>query len=45
MESTIRSDLTPCSLLEVNQRLEEYVASIFRIEEVAKQETSVKTGG
>jgi hypothetical protein len=35
-------DITPCSPLKVSRRSEEYVASIFRVEELAKQETSVK---
>jgi hypothetical protein len=37
MKSIIRCDITNV--------LEEYVASIFRVEELAKQETSLKIGG
>jgi hypothetical protein len=38
-------DITPCSPLQVNRRFGEHNASIFTVEENAKQEISVKTSG
>jgi hypothetical protein len=34
--------MTPCSPAEFHKDLEEHVASIFAVEEYAKQETSMK---
>jgi hypothetical protein len=43
---TISWDITPCSPSEVNRRFGgTHIASNFRIEELAEQETSVKVGG
>jgi hypothetical protein len=42
MKNSIFWNITPCSPLKVNQHLEEHVTSIFRTEELAKQETSMK---
>jgi hypothetical protein len=33
IESTIFWDVTPCSLLKVNQPMEEHISSIFSVEE------------
>jgi hypothetical protein len=35
MKSIIFWDITPCSPLSVNRRLEEHIASIFRVEEIS----------
>jgi hypothetical protein len=40
MKSPVFWYITPCSLLKVNQ-----VFSIFRVEELGKQETIMKVGG
>jgi hypothetical protein len=45
MKSSVFYDMTPCSQLKVNNVSEEHVASIFRVAEYAKHETSVKAGG
>jgi hypothetical protein len=45
MESTIFSDITPCSPLSVNRCFGETCASIFMVEKLAEQETSVKASG
>jgi hypothetical protein len=45
MKSSIFWNITPCSPLKVNRFSEEHIASIFRVEEQAEQETSVKAGG
>jgi hypothetical protein len=42
VNSSLHWDITPCNSLKVNDILEEYVVSIFRVEEHAKKETSVK---
>jgi hypothetical protein len=45
MESTTFWDITLYSPLKVTDVSEEHIASIFRVEELAEQETSVKAGG
>jgi hypothetical protein len=42
MKSSIFLYKTPCSPLKVNQVSDEYVASIFKVEEWSKHETTVK---
>jgi hypothetical protein len=44
LKSIIFWDITPCSPLSTDVT-EENIASIFRVEEEAEQETSVKAGG
>jgi hypothetical protein len=38
-------DVTPCSSFKLTDASEKYVASIFKIEEQAKHETSTKQAG
>jgi hypothetical protein len=45
MKSAVVQDVTLCSPLKVNQRFGEHVSSIFRVEEQAKQETSMEAVG
>jgi hypothetical protein len=45
MKSFIFSDITLHSALKSTDVLEVHVTSIFRVEEQAKQETSIKEGG
>jgi hypothetical protein len=42
MKSSVFWDIMPCSPLKVDPRFGEYFASIFRVEEYTKQETSMK---
>jgi hypothetical protein len=42
MRSYVFWDITPCSPLEVSNVSEENVASIFRVEECVKQESTIK---
>jgi hypothetical protein len=41
-KSFIIWDITPCSLLKVNRLSEEYIFSIFKLQEQFKKETNMK---
>jgi hypothetical protein len=45
MKSTIFWDVTPYSPLKSSDVSEEHIAFIFRVEEEAEQQTSMKAGG
>jgi hypothetical protein len=42
LNSSVFWDITPCSPLKVNRRFGETFAFIFRVEELAKHESSLK---
>jgi hypothetical protein len=45
LKSSIFLDITPCSPFEVTDVSEEHVASIFRVEQYSKQETTMESMG
>jgi hypothetical protein len=45
LKSAIIRDIVPCGLWKSTDVQEEHIASNFRVEEYAKQETSMKSGG
>jgi hypothetical protein len=42
-ESSVFWDITPCIPLKITEVSEEYVTSMFRVEEYTKQETSMNS--